>query len=142
MNKTKRLAITLSVVMLAVGLSACGKSNNDSAASAPSASNSASSTPAASSTPSASATQSAESSASAEEVANLSQMTGAFVGLADPHTVEIKVSGESKSLQLGDGMDKQLEGLKPGDLVTLEYVEQPIENSDKTQLVVTKVITW
>lgn len=142
-NKTKKFAILLGTVILAAGLTACGNSVNESPAASPTESSSPSSTPtpapSESSSPSATPEPSASSSPSASPESEVIQVTGEYVGLADSHTVEIKVEDGAVNYQLGEGMDKAVEGLKAGDLVTFEYIKQSIEGSTDNQLIITKI---
>lgn len=124
-NKTKKWTILLLATVLAAGLTACGQTKADAPASSQNA---------------ASPTATSSPSASTDSVSETKQGTGEFVGLADPHTAEIKMAAESASFQLGEGTDEAVLGLKTGDPVSFEYVEKSLEGENAgTQLILTKI---
>lgn len=125
-NKMKKLTILLLAAVLASGLAACGK-KEEPALSPAQTENAAS--PSAASSP----------SASQDAVSETKQGTGEFVGLADSHTVEITMDGESASFQF-DESTTAMTGFKTGDQVAFEYVEKALEGQNAgTQLILTKI---
>jgi hypothetical protein len=123
-HKTKKLTILILAAALATGLAACG--NKEAAAPIPTQSAAA---PSATSSP----------SASPDAVSETKQGTGEFVGLADPHTVEITMAGTSASFQF-DESTTAMSGFKTGDQVAFEYVEKALEGQNAgTQLILTKI---
>jgi hypothetical protein len=127
-NKTKKWTILLCTAIMVTGLlSACGKNVNNAAS--PSASQAA-----------ASPTETSSPSASPESSNETKQGKGEFMGLADPHTVEIKTEGASFSYQLGEGTEDAVSGLNSGDAVSFEYTEITLEGDNTvTQLTLTKI---
>ncbi|KIL34259.1 hypothetical protein SD71_21065 [Cohnella kolymensis] len=122
----KKLTILLLAAVLASGLAACGK-KEEPALSPAQTENAAS--PSAASSP----------SASPDAVSETKQGTGEFVGLADSHTVEITMAGESASFQF-DENTTSMTGFKTGDQVAFEYVEKALEGKDAgKQLILTKI---
>ncbi len=126
--KTKKRTILLCIaIMVTELLSACVK--NENSAASPSASQAA-----------ASPTESSSPSASPESSNETKQGKGEYVGLADPHTVEIKTEGASVSYQLGEGTEDAVSGLNSGDAVSFEYTEITLESDNTvTQLTLTKI---
>ncbi|MCQ4086348.1 hypothetical protein [Saccharibacillus sp. JS10] len=65
-----------------------------------------------------------------EEEDQVIQAMGTYNGQADPHTIEVEVDGMPTSFQISEDTASQLQDLKEGDAVTIEYVQQKVEGSD------------
>ncbi|MFS0723793.1 hypothetical protein [Paenibacillus sp. 1P07SE] len=53
--------------------------------------------------------------------------TGIYVGMADPHTIEVRVDGEAQSFQVGDDLRETVEALEEDDVVVFEYTEEHLD---------------
>jgi hypothetical protein len=127
-NKSKKWTIILCTAIMVTGMmTACSK-NGDNAAS-PTASQ-----------VTASPTETSSPSAAPVSADETKQGRGEYVGLADPHTVEIKTESGSASYQLGEGTEDVVTGLKSGNAVSFEYTEKVLEGDNAgTQLILTKI---
>ncbi|MNW39372.1 hypothetical protein D3C74_164610 [compost metagenome] len=65
---------------------------------------------------------------------------GVYSGQADPHTVEIEVSGEPKAFQFSEDLDASIAELTEGQAVSFEYTEEAVEGDDTLkQLTLTSI---
>ena len=55
------------------------------------------------------------------------EATGVYVGMADPHTIEVVVDGEAQAFQLGAELRETVELLEEDDIVEFEYTEEPLD---------------
>lgn len=53
--------------------------------------------------------------------------TGRYVGMADPHTIEVIVKDEAYAFQVGDDLRATVEKLEEDDRVVFEYTEEPLD---------------
>lgn len=54
--------------------------------------------------------------------------TGVYVGMADPHTIEVIVDGEAQAFQLGTELRETVASLEEDDIVEFEYTEEPLDD--------------
>jgi predicted small lipoprotein YifL len=116
-HKTKMLALGAAVIALAVSLTACGSNQP------------ASSRPASTATPS----QAAESSPvtpTDDKATNTGE--GEYIGLMDPHSLEIKVDGQTKPFQIDPELATQLSDWEAGTKVKFAYTEEQLDVNGQT----------
>jgi hypothetical protein len=136
----KTLAWSTAVLTLMLIGTACSGGNNDStASSSPSASQAAS--PAAAASPSASASASASASPSASSSPEMKTATGDYQGLSDPHSIEIKVDGQSENFQISPETADKISSWEAGTKVSFQYTEQDLDVDGKKvkQLTITVI---
>ncbi|WP_194843266.1 hypothetical protein NYE40_04560 [Paenibacillus sp. FSL W8-1187] len=143
-SKTRLLSLSGAVLLLA--LAGCSGSNEPLQGASPSPLPSVSPSPSAAPSPSPSppapsaspSEEPAPSAAPSEPEAKKGE--GKFSGLADSHTIEIEMDGRHESFQLGEGTAEAAFELEPGDLVSFEYTEQPVEGDPQAkQLMLTSL---
>ncbi|TJY40929.1 hypothetical protein E5161_14530 [Cohnella pontilimi] len=138
-QSSKTLAWSTAVLTLMLIGTACsgGSYNNSEASSSPSAA--AALAPSASASPSESPSASASPSASSSP--ELKTATGEYVGLSDPHSIEIKVDGKSENFQISPESADKISSWENGTKVSFQYMEQEldVDGQKVKQLIITVI---
>lgn len=127
LHKVKTLAWSAAVVTLALSITACGGSQSNHSNSA---------------APSSSPTQATESpSPSPTDTEKAKTGEGEYIGLMDPHSLEIKVDGQPTPFQIDPDLATQLSDWEPGTKVKFAYTEEELDVNGQSikQLTITSI---
>ncbi len=134
-DKWKRTAGWLSMILLAISLTACTGNGSEPGLNAGGEANG---------NPSAPGNNGGETDPSSDtpdkDASETKQGNGTFVGLIDNHSAEIELEGTPTAFQLDETLSAMAQNLEQGTSVSIEYVERAVEgDATLKQLVLTKL---